>query len=83
MRGTGSAVDDHQGRATPYRLVVDQSAVTVHEAVLDGEQVCGLGSLGGTNQTCGADEEEGKHAGSHGQMLARRIHEAASDVGHC
>ncbi len=75
VRGTGSAVDDHQGRAASYTLVVDQSAVAVHEALLDGKQVQGLGGLGRTSQTSGANEEEDKQAGSHAEMLARRIHQ--------
>src|SRR5690242_14640226 len=39
VRGAGSAVDDHQRGASSNRLVVDQSTVTVDEAVLYGEQV--------------------------------------------
>src|SRR5450759_2955755 len=58
VRCSGAAVDDHQGRAASYRQVIDQSAVAVHETLLDGKQVRGLGSLGRTSQTSGADEQE-------------------------
>src|SRR5450759_3700411 len=58
VRSSWAAVDDHQRWAVPHGLVVDQSAVAVHEAILDGKQVRGLGSLGRTSQTSGADEQE-------------------------
>src|ERR1035437_7665261 len=65
VRSSWAPVDDHQRCAVPNRLVVDQSAVAVHEAILDGKQVRGLGSLGSTSQTSGADEQEDREAGSH------------------
>src|SRR6266536_200874 len=73
VRSSGPAVDDHQWSPASHRLVVDQSATAVHEAVLVWKQVRGLGCLGGTGETSSARDEDDKQASSHAEMLARRI----------
>ena len=81
MRRARSAMNDHQRSTTSDRLVVDQRPMTIDEAILHREDVRGLRSLSGTNQTCSINKEEDKQAVSHPQMLARQIY-AESGVAH-